>query len=562
MKPSLSLRRRISPIALAAMLSLTSSCKDQKADAPKPQQGDDAPKQGDATEPVTPPPAPKPLPAVAPATVDSDPIADVGDVVATVQLPTGTNVQDLLPIVEKFAPGMSMAVKLQLPTMLNELAGVSLDGAKLDAPISIVVVNPSLADKPVALLVGVSDLAKLQAAAKAGGSELRERDGLALIGPAAVVTAAEAFAFDNLQKYPDHTEIIIYPSQLVASLGSQIELGLAMMDAELAATNPGMQTMMRMYVDALLGMTKQTERFVISVSASQTSTDLHARAYPVAGSELAAFVAAQNPSTHALASKLPSSAAQTMFMSGEVHGGPVTESLVGFMVAAMNSMYGGALPVETWTEIMTGWTETLDGQFAVTMTMNLPSGTEKPGMRMQALTGSTDPTAMRQAWRDMVGALAKGQTDGGIDMMGMKVSVENRSDVVEHDGVGVDLYTTNIDLATVPEDQRAMMEATGSASQQVNFAAFDNFGAIATADEDSAAMRALIDAARGKGEAFQPAGGLAAALAVSTERGESMFTYFDLSTVIPDAAKVPFQAMVMAFGKHGDALGLRLSLQN
>ncbi|KIG15579.1 hypothetical protein DB30_05453 [Enhygromyxa salina] len=562
MKPSQTLRRRISPIALAALLCLSSSCKDAKDtkadDAPK--QGEGAPTNVDATEPVTPTPAPQPLPQVAPPTVDSAPIADVGDVVATVQLPTGTNVQDLMPIVEKFAPGMSAMVRMQLPTMLADVAGMSLDGAKLDAPISIVAVEPSLATQPLALLVHTKDLAKLQAAAKGAGLELRERDGLALIGPSAVVAAAETFAFTNLKAAPDHTEIVIYPPQLAASLGPQIEAAMAMMDAQLAGTNPGMQGLMRMYVDALLGVTKQTERFVISVSAGQTSTDLHARAYPLAGSELAAFVAAQTPSNHPLLAKLPSTATQTMVMSGEIHSGPTTASLIGFSVAAMESMYSGAMPAETWTEIMTAWADTLDGQFAMSMTLSLPTGTTQPGMSIQALTGATDADGMRKAWRDMVGALAKGQD--GVDMMGMKVAIDYRNDVVEHDGVGVDLYTTNIDVTSLPEDQRAMIEATNSASQSVNFATFDKFGAIATTDEDNKSMRTLIDAARGKGQALEPTPGLASALAISTERGESLFSYFDMTTVAPDPSKMPFRAFVMAFGKQGDALAIRFSLQN
>lgn len=562
MKPCLPPRRRVPPIALAALLCLSTSCQDPKDEAPK--QGDSAPADAESPKPITPAPAPKPLPQIAPLTVDSAPVADVGDVVMTAQLPTGTQVQDLVPIVEKFAPGMSMAVKMQLPAALQELAGMSLDGAKLDAPISFVAVKPSLDDKPLALLVHVEDLAKLEAAAKGSGLELRERDGLALIGPPAVVAAAEAFAFGNLTTVPDHTELIIYPALLAESLGPQIEEALTLMDAQLGAQNPSVQPLMRMYVDALIGMTKQTDRFVISVSAGQTGTDLQARAYPLAGSELAGFVAAQIPSSHPLLSKLPNNASQTMLMSGEVHSGPATPSLVAFTVAAMSSMYGGALPAETWTEIMSAWTETLDGQVAMSMTMSLPSGGgATPGMSIQGLTGATDAAAMRKAWRGMVGALAKAQGEGdGIDMMGMKISVEYGDDVLEHDGVGVDLYTTNVDVQNLPEDQRAAIEAMGSASQSINFATFDKVGALATADEDNKSMRALIDAARGQGQGFTPAGGLASALATSTERGESLFCYLDVTTIAPNVDKLPFQAMVMAFGKQGDALSMRMSLQN
>jgi hypothetical protein len=324
--------------------------------------------------------------------------------------------------------------------------------------------------------------------------------------------------------------------------------------------------MMQMYVDGLLGMTKQTERFVISVSAGKTTTDLFARVYPRAGTQLASFVAAQAPSTHPLLSKLPNTSAQTILMTGEMHAGAATPALIEFGIAAMNSMYAGAMPVEVWSEIMTAWAESLDGQFAMSVNLSLPGGTAPPGMSLQGLIGASDAAGMRKAWRDMMGALAKAQADkgdgGGLDMMGMKVSVEYGEDVVTHEGVGVDLYTTNIDMQSVPEDQRAIMEAAGSARQSMNFASFDNVGALATADEDSQTMRALIDAARGKNPGFTPAGGLASALATSTERGESLFTYFDIGSFTPAGAAVPFRVIVMAIGKQGDALSMRLSLQD
>lgn len=566
--PSPLSRRRLTPLALAALLSL-SSCKDAKDTNPDTnKQGEGTPEKqpGDSPKSVTPPPAPKPLEEVAPMTVDSAPIAEVGAVVMTAQLPTGTLLQDLVPVIDKFAPGTSMMLKLQLPPGLAELAGMSLEGAKLDAPFSIVVVNPALDEQPLALLVQVEDLAKLQANAASGGRELRERDGLALIGPAAVVAAAEDVAFNHLTKYPDHTEIVIYPAQLAESLAPQIAQAMAAMNAQLSATNPGVQMMMQMYVDGLLGMTKQTERFVISVSAGKTTTDLFARVYPRAGTQLASFVAAQAPSTHPLLSKLPNTSAQTILMTGEMHAGAATPALIEFGIAAMNSMYADAMPVEVWSEIMTAWAESLDGQYAMSVNLSLPGGTAPPGMSLQGLIGASDAAGMRKAWRDMMGALAKAQANngdgGGLDMMGMKVSVEYGEDVVTHEGVGVDLYTTNIDMQSVPEDQRAIMEAAGSARQSMNFASFDNVGALATADEDSQTMRALIDAARGKNPGFTPAGGLASALATSTERGESLFTYFDIGSFTPAGAAVPFRVIVMAIGKQGDALSMRLSLQD
>src|SRR5690606_26445601 len=155
----------------------------------------------------TSPAAPAPLPAVTAPTTDSAPIASAEGVIATIQVPTGTATTDLAAVVDNLKPGASALLKLQAPAMIGEALGVQLSGAKLDGPLSAVVVDPRSHTKPIALLVQVEDAAKLSTAVQGGNLTMVERDGFAVIGAADVIDEVGEFALSNLIKAPDHSEI-------------------------------------------------------------------------------------------------------------------------------------------------------------------------------------------------------------------------------------------------------------------------------------------------------------------------------------------------------------------
>src|SRR5690606_4651058 len=103
-------------------------------------------------------------------------------------------------VLEAIQPGASMMVKLQGSKLLEQAVGLELSDAKLDAPISVVVLDPNAHERPFALLLEAKDSAALIAKAKAAGYETRERDGHLLIGAATVLSTAEDFAFTHLTK--------------------------------------------------------------------------------------------------------------------------------------------------------------------------------------------------------------------------------------------------------------------------------------------------------------------------------------------------------------------------
>lgn len=158
-------RRRAATLALICLSTFSLACKD---DAQKPDgEGPSAPADGEPNEAkLAPSPAMAagPLPEVAPATTDSAAVADHGQVVATVQLPTGSQLSDLSPIIDKFAPGTSPLLRMQFSSVLGQALGMQkFNGAKLSGPLSLIAVEPSLADKPLAVLVEVEDAEALGA---------------------------------------------------------------------------------------------------------------------------------------------------------------------------------------------------------------------------------------------------------------------------------------------------------------------------------------------------------------------------------------------------------------
>lgn len=559
-------RARFVPVALATLFAFGSACKDDAKDkdassdgAPDKDgegegngDGDDNRQRVDASS----------LPEVAPPTSDSPAIADLGPVIATVQVPTGRAVEDLEAAVNAIKPGAGVLMRTQIPNLLSEaMGGMDFDGANLDAAISAVVLDPTEHDNPVALLVKVSDGDELAKNAEGAGHAIRQQDGWALIGPEAVVSSAERFAFANLTKAPDHSEVILYPSAAMAAAKPEIEQGMQTFRMLMAASEQGasLEQMMDTYMSALLAMGEQTERIVVSVSPGQQNVDVIMRVYPGKDTTFASLVAAQQPADHALLAKLPAGDAGNLVVSGEFHAGDAKDALLGFTRDAMAAILGDGLSPDEWNAVVAEWMETTDGTMAMSMNMSMALDGDAPKMetKLATLYGVSDSDKARATWRKMLTAMSS--SSGSLfEMAGIKMTTNFEQDAAEHDGVPIDLYETVFDVSELPPEQQAAM--SGTADQHMHLATFDTYGAMATASDDGAAMKTLIDAARGKGDAFEASADLSAALALSTERGESVIYYIDVSA-FGAPTDIPFKSVSMSMGKEGDAMALRLSMR-
>lgn len=551
--------RRLAPLALLSALTLTNACTkpDEKDTSAKTQPADSIATKSTNT------PTNTPLPTTSTPPVDSAPVGDIGAVVATVHVPSGTAMTDLAAALDNLKPGTSALLKLQAPALLNQAVGMDLAGANLSGSISLIVVDPVAHTKPFALLVEVENLDTLTQNAKSSNTEIRSKDGKALLGSADVVAAAESFAFQNLGKPLDHSEIVIYPEPLLAALRPKIDEGIAGVKQQLAKIPNGgnMGQFFDVYLRGLMAMAEQTDRVAISVGASSASTDLYMRMYPTKGSNLEAFTAAQVPGDHSLLAKLPAGFEPPALMSGSMHAGGARDALLGWMVEFMASIYQTGMSPEEWNKLLTTWLDTVDGNFAVAIELGL--GGPNPGMRMSGLLGSSDAAGTRAAWREMIAAMSK---IGTTEMMGMSITMTHQADALEHDGVAVDLFTSTIDIANLPPEQKAALELTGGGKQAIHFAAFDQVGAMATAKDDGATIKALIDAARGKGSTYTPSASIQAVLDSSKQNNESLIYYIDFKALMsslptPAPVELPFAAIVMSLGKQGEALSTRISLR-
>ncbi len=553
-------RRHFPRLALALFVGMAACKKDEPSStstATAPAGNDKAPAPAPPGSSATPTPStPTPTPTGAPAQggggpVDSPAVTDLGEVVATVQIPSGTAVADVAALVDNFQPGASLMVSTQAGKALGEMIGTSLEGAKLDAPIAVVVVDPSKHPKPAALLVTVADAAKLGENAKAAGLELRTRDALALLGPADVVATAESFAFTNLAKQPDHTEVIVYPKPLITAFQPQIDAGLATL-AGIAppGMGPGMGMIAGMYGGLIKGMAEQVTRVVVSVRAAPGVSEVYLRFYPSPGSTFAAFVGSQRPTDHGLLSRLRATAVSNLVAAGRLEAGAANEAVLNWASEAMAPFFSN-LDAATLRKMLEVFSTTVDGEVAMLGALD-PS---KPAaaMRMTMAYGVNDAEAARTVWRDMMKMMA-GLSP--LETMGMKATISFREREFEHDGIPVDRYSTTIDASAMPAATAAAMQAAGQ--QEYAIATFDKL-TIVTADSAAEEVGKTIDAARGKGDAFAPSPEISAALAASKARGDSLLYYIGLAGMMP--VPVPVSGITMGMGKQGEALSLCIAAQ-
>lgn len=487
---------------------------------------------------------------------------DLGDVVATLQLPAGDSAGEFAALIDKVQPGMSAVAGAQLPMLLGKATGVDLSAADLSKPVSLVVLNPKKHPEPIAVLVTPENLKQLKASAENAGRSVVSRDGLALVGPAAVVESAQNFVFATLAAPSKEIVGIAYPDPLSKIYSDEIGQGIAEMSKTMGAQGEGFARLLKLYQEAGTSLAQQTDRMVVRVEASNNSADILFYLYPTASSTLAAFVDAQVVADHGLLSKFPANADHGIVFSGNMRAGAARKAIVDFGVQAMATMYDREA-VGSMAKLMDPWFDAFTGSVATTMAMNFDPTHPAPGMSMNYLMGASDAKAVRTGWHQMFDILSAFSGAGGkMEMLGIKTKVEVHKNIMQVDGVEVDHYHREIEMDEVTPEQRLAMEAMGADIQDMYFATFDEVAVMSTVKDGQASVQRLIAAARGKEAGFQTPAALAQVLAASTKRKESLIMYMDMKSLVPTAAavQVPFQFMVMGMGKADGALVMRTSM--
>jgi hypothetical protein len=490
---------------------------------------------------------------------------DLGDVVGTLQLPAGDNLDQLAPVIDSVQPGASAMLGAQIPMLLAKACGLDLSAADLSKPVSLVVLNPKKYPDPIAVLVSIEDRKKLEAAAKQADRVLLESDGLALLGPAAVVEAAKGFAFGSLATPSKSIHAIAYPAPLNAIYKKEMSQGIDSMAksmGELGGQGKAFVVMMKLYQKALGALAEQSDRIELSVESQSVTPSLLFKIVPIKGTTMAAFVDAQGPAEHKLLAKLPATDEHGVVFSGVMVAGAARKAVIDFGVEAMKAIYKSDELADFGAKLGP-WFDAFDGHVAMTMSMNLDPSKGDVGAGMNYLMGSTDTEAMRKGWHEMFDILAKASDESpALDIMGVTTRVQINKNVFQAEGVEVDHYQSVMSLDELPPAQRASIEDMGMTEQNVYFAAFDKVAAVTSHKDGQSSMTSLVAAARAKQSGFQAPPGLAKALDVSRARKESLVMYMDVASLMPAGAPspLPLKSVVMGMGSLDGALVMRFSV--
>lgn len=491
----------------------------------------------------------------------SRPIAKSDVVLATVQLPTGAKIEGLAKAIDNIQPGASAAMLPTVPMVLAQTLGMDLSGANLDAPISVLIVNPKKHSKPLAMLVTPSDTSKLEADAKAAGLAYVGKKKLALIGEAAVVESVQDIAFTNLAT-PSELLVRIYPDVVLATFKDDLHGAFQNMSQLMSQQQTGasstVQAMMLAYEEMILAIGDQTQVMEMRVGTADGASDFNFRMEPKAGTTMAALAQAQVPSTHELLGKLPKSTSGSFLFSGDLRAGSARQPIMDFSMKIM-SVVMPSDGDELMTKLLATWFEAFDGQVAVNMNMDI-SNPQAPKFDATYLMGTSDAKMMRTGWREMMRHMASRAKDGPAEMMGMKFDIKFEEKALEVDGVEVDRYETKLNLTEMSEEERTMM-AAAQIDQRMHMATFDDVAVMSLSSNSEILVKSAIEAARGKAPGYEPTGAIAAALARSKSLKESLVFTMDISALAPGGMPIPFKMVTMGFGQERGALTMRMSVR-
>lgn len=424
----------------------------------------------------------------------------------------------------------------------GQIGAGALDGLDLSQPVHLVVIDgPS----PVLVLVArVADSKRL--AQSRGGAALDEKDGWAVLGAESGVKAVAGWARSTL--VPRRVSAQLTATAYVDRLKANHAAEIARFKQQMSASFSKMEVL-EMYGEGLASVVDDVNQATVSLAADGERFEVDIGVMARAGSRLAAFAAAQQPSDFALFQKLPASTSDSILFGGRLSMGPYREGLV----ALGNKMMG--VDGTSYAEWMSKITALATGDVAAT-------GSVADGaMTMVQLFSVTDGVELDRLLREQLATMAKGLV---VDSMGMKMTMTGVPEITRHGGVAVRGTRTTIDLATVPEMNRAMIESMYG-DGLMNRAAVVDKRAVVTIGGEQERIVAAIDALQGKARGYTPGPEVTGLLEESRRRRESLLMAVDLaafrSMMQPGApAHAPSGRMVIGLGVSGAAIHMRVGM--
>ncbi len=462
--------------------------------------------------------------------------------------------------VDKVQPGIGAMMDPQTKKGLARAVGLaSLDGAKDDAPVYFLILDPEKGDDGNALLVGVADEAKLRAAAK--DATIQIQGGRALVGGKRAVETLAPYAFATLAKKapPEMAAAVVYVPALLAAYRDDIKAGFEKMKTQLAAVPGGGEKMGRvfdLYLEAVIGLLERSDAIEVRLESTGDLLSLDVAFVPKPGSDLAAFVAVQKPATGGLLARLPAGASPpSLVMVAQTVLGPLRAKLRPVLAELFTTMVGWPLDAES-SAALEAWFDELTGEMAMV-------GDFGGGMRFTQLVGAKSGSDAMANARKLFGRVF-GDKPRDVDAMGQKITVSVNQNAGTHEGVGLMSYESKFDLASLPPEVAEMQRKMYGDRMSMLVGGWDDVIGFSIGPDSAKTMPGLIDAARGKAPRLELPTGMARLLEDSRTRGESMAFVMNMTGILAGitggTAAPSSSGFLMALGFQGGRAHLRFAL--
>jgi hypothetical protein len=456
---------------------------------------------------------------------------------------------------DQVSPGTGAQVNGRtLADLLAKMVGApALDGLDLEQPVRVIVFNPKThAQHPIVLLGSFPDAEKLRKSV--GTLTVERKDGRALVGAEAEVTAAKAWAFGALAgaAAPDAPTAEIWSDRVLAAYRSDLEampksFGALGMSGAITAVLEG-------EIKVLIAAGEQSERMIMTFDSTGDDAVFDMALVPRKGTALGRLISVQKPFDPKLLGALPMTDGSSMVMVGHFELGDLREEVYKlggpFLAEIVNRPFDEALH-KGWNE----WFDHFNGDFAAVAGLE-PGG----GTAMTEIIGVDDGPAAQKALMAFFG------TPGGTrktQVMGIGMSFTLTPAAAQHGSASIDTFNTKFDLSSMPQMQRDMMDRMYPNGMNMAITGFGKTLGVTLGTQAVDRMGQLIDlglrGSNGKG-VLSPY--VKTVLDDSQKRKESSVFVMNMAAFMnPFAPPSPAQSgLAMSFGFADGSGHVRMSL--
>jgi len=404
-------------------------------------------------------------------------------------------------LAEKFAPGAGAQVQGASAMLTQDPKFAGVDWTK---PASALLFGGKAFGKaePVpVILVTLADAAAFrQAAEKEGGQVgIEIRNNVAIVSPEkAALPAVTPERFELYSKFPKvagtaDVYLTVYITQLLTEFEDELEGGLKELEQNMGQMQmPGMPNVGKVVkcVGPLVKLAgQQVRRVSLTVELKDDSVELWARLYAADDTALGTYLSAQPAETTDLVKYLPAEAVMSMAAKFDIAKAmPLMETILKSLAGPLEL---SAEDQQKFRDLIFGSTQT--GEFAVA----LAGGAANPGVQTVQVLRIGDAAKYRAAAQAGVKWFMESGFGSLMQAAGMKMNMDHKPAVREHQGVAVDRLTLTFTPADPNAPPNPMM---GQMPPQVTeIAAVGNLGVGVGSNPTGELLNGVLDRIKGGG---------------------------------------------------------------